>query len=107
RKAGVDVRQLAEIITKSSGNSLAINVFPRILDGQYGFSFTLDLATKDVSLAHQLARDVAAPARIAEMVEAVLKRGQAQGWGQEGCTVAIRILEQFSGVELGAPEQGA
>ncbi len=101
-KAGVDVGQLAEIISKSSGNSLAMGVFPRLLAGEYGFSFTLDLAAKDVGLAHELARDVGAPSRIAEMVESVLKRGQARGWGQEACTIAVRILEEMAGAEISA-----
>ncbi len=102
-KAGVDAGQLAEIISKSSGNSLAMGVFPRLLAGEYGFSFTLDLAAKDVGLAHELARDVGAPSRIAEMVEGVLKRGQARGWGQEACTIAVRILEEMAGAEITAP----
>lgn len=101
-KAGVDVGQLAEIITKSSGNSLAINVFPRILAGEYGFNFSVDLAAKDVGLAHELARDVGAPARIAEIVDGVLRRGQAQGWGAEPCTVVLGVLERMAGVELRA-----
>ena len=33
----------------------------------------------------------------------VLKRGQAQGWGQEGYAIAVRVLEQMAGVELRPP----
>jgi len=33
----------------------------------------------------------------------VLKRAQAQGWGQRGYPIAARILEAMAGQELRAP----
>ena len=33
----------------------------------------------------------------------VLKRAQAQGWGQQGYPIVARVLEAMAGVELRAP----
>lgn len=38
-----------------------------------------------------------------DIVVDVLKRGQAQGWDQLGFPHAVRVLEQWAGVELRAP----
>jgi hypothetical protein len=50
-----------------------------------------------------LAREVGAPAHIGLLTDDVLKRAQAQGWGQQGYPIVARILEAMAGVELRAP----
>jgi len=41
------------------------------------------------------------------MTDDVLKRAQAQGWGQQGYPVVARVLEAMAGVELRAPAASA
>jgi len=53
---------------------------------------------KDLHLACELAREVGAPAHIGLMTDDVLKRAQAQGWGQQGYPVVARVLEAMAGV---------
>lgn len=103
-KAGLDLRVLAQIIPVSAGASRAFDTFHQaVFDGTFTSGGTLDIVAKDLSLACELARDVQAPSRIGSIVEEVLKRGQAQGWGQEGYAIAVRVLEQMAGVELRPP----
>ena len=40
------------------------------------------------------------------LTDDVLKRAQAQGWGQRGYPIVARILEAMAGVELRAPVAG-
>jgi len=102
-KAGIDLRVLAEIVPVSAGASRAFETFPRsVFSGAFTSAGTLDIVAKDLSLACELAREVQAPSRIGAIVEEVLKRGQAQGWGQHGFPMAVRVLEQMTGVELRA-----
>ena len=74
-----------------------------VFTGEFTSSGTLDIVAKDVVLACDLAREVHAPTRIGLIVENVLKRAQAQGWGRRGFPVAARILEEMAGRELRAP----
>lgn len=104
-RAGIDLRTLAQIIPVSAGASRAFEAFPRtVLNGEFASAGTLDIVAKDLSLACELARQVQAPTRLGAIVEEVLKRAQAQGWGQQGFPIAVRVLEQMAGAELRAPD---
>jgi hypothetical protein len=74
-----------------------------VLSGTFTAGRTLDIVAKDLQLACNLARDVAAPAHLGLLAHDVLSRGQAQGWGQQGFPIAAKILEAMAGCELRAP----
>jgi 3-hydroxyisobutyrate dehydrogenase len=102
-KAGIDLAQLARIVPLSAGASRTFHNIPRsVLTGTFTAGGTLDIVAKDLALACDLAREVAAPANLGLLAHDVLHRAQAQGWGQEGFPVAARILEAMAGVELRA-----
>src|SRR5262249_15542090 len=100
-KAGIDLAQLARIVPLSAGASRTFDNIPRsVLTGAFTAGGTLDIVAKDLALACDLAREVAAPAQLGLLAHDVWHRGQAQGWGQEGFRVAAKILEAMAGVEL-------
>jgi 3-hydroxyisobutyrate dehydrogenase-like beta-hydroxyacid dehydrogenase len=100
-KAGVDPGTLAQIVPFSAGASRTFDNIPRsVLSGAFTAGGTLDIVTKDLALACGLAREVAAPANLGLVAHDVLRRAQAQGWGQEGFPIAARILEAMAGHEL-------
>jgi len=102
-KAGIDLAQLARIVPLSAGASRTFDNIPRsVLTGAFTAGGTLDIVAKDLALACELAREVAAPASLGLLAHDVLHRAQAQGWGQEGFPVAAKILEAMAGVELRA-----
>jgi 3-hydroxyisobutyrate dehydrogenase-like beta-hydroxyacid dehydrogenase len=103
-KAGIDLATLAQIVPVSAGASRTFDNIPRsVLPGSFTAGGTLDIVAKDLQLACDLARDVAAPAHLGLVAHDVLSRAQAKGWGQEGFPVAARILEEMAGTELRAP----
>jgi len=103
-KAGIDLGALAQIVPLSAGASRTFDNIPRsVLPGSFAAGGTLDIVAKDLQLACELARDVAAPAHLGLLAHDVLSRAQTQGWGQEGFPVAARILEATAGAELRAP----
>jgi 3-hydroxyisobutyrate dehydrogenase-like beta-hydroxyacid dehydrogenase len=103
-KAGVDLSVLAQIVPVSAGASRTFDTIPRaVFSGEFVAGGTLDIVAKDLHLACELAREVGAPAHIGLLTDDVLKRAQAQGWGQQGYPVVARILEAMAGVELRAP----
>jgi 3-hydroxyisobutyrate dehydrogenase-like beta-hydroxyacid dehydrogenase len=103
-KAGIDLAVLAQIVPLSAGASRTFDNIPRsVLPGSFTAGGTLDIVAKDLQLACDLARDVAAPAQLGLIAHDVLSRAQAQGWGKQGFPVAARILEAMAGTELRAP----
>jgi 3-hydroxyisobutyrate dehydrogenase-like beta-hydroxyacid dehydrogenase len=100
-KAGIDPGVLAAIVPFSAGASRTFDNIPRsVLTGAFTAGGALDIVAKDLGLACELARAVAAPAGLGLLAHDVLCRAQAQGWGQEGFPVAARILEAMAGLEL-------
>jgi len=102
-KAGIDLGVLARIVPLSAGASRTFDNIPRsVLTRSFTAGGTLDIVAKDLALACDLAREVAAPANLGLLAHDVLHRAQAQGWGQEGFPVAAKILEAMAGCELRA-----
>ena len=100
-KAGLDMDVLAKLIPISASASGVMDRYTGVLlDGTFASNGTLDIVAKDLHLACQLARDVQAPSRIGDIVDDVLQRAQAQGWGQDGFPVVARILEQMAGADV-------
>jgi len=106
-KAGIDLRTLAQIVPVSAGASRTFDNIPRsVLSGEFTSGGTLDIVAKDIHLACELAREVGAPAHMGLLADDVLRRAQAQGWGQRGFPIVAQILEAMAGVELRAPAAG-
>ena len=102
-KAGIDLGVLARIVPLSAGASRTFDNVPRsVLSGTFIAGGTLDIVAKDLDLACDLAREIAAPAHLGLIAHDVLNRAQAQGWGQQGFPVAAKILKAMAGCELRA-----
>ncbi len=100
-KAGLDMDILARLIPISaSASGVMERSMGVVLDGTFASNGTLDIVAKDLHLACQLARDVRAPSRIGDIVDDVLQRAQAQGWGQEGYPIVAKVLEQMANSEV-------
>ncbi|RUA21711.1 MAG: hypothetical protein DSY79_04870 [Chloroflexi bacterium] len=100
-KAGLDMDILAKLIPISaSASGVMARSMDVVLDGTFASNGTLDIVAKDLHLACQLARDVAAPSRIGDIVDDVLQRAQAQGWGKDGYPSVAKVLEQMAGAEV-------
>ena len=100
-KAGLDMDILAhQIPISASASGVMARSMGVVLDGSFASNGTLDIVAKDLHLACQLARDVQAPSRIGDIVDDVLQRAQAQGWGQEGYPIVAKVLEQLANSEV-------
>lgn len=100
-KAGIDPGVLARIVPVSAGASRTFDNIPRsVLSGAFTSGGTLDIVAKDLQLACNLAREVAAPAHLGLLAHDVLNRAQAQGWGRQGFPTVAKILEAMAGCEL-------
>ena len=64
--------------------------------------FTLDLARKDIGLATDLGRRSGVPMPVANMVEQIMMHAMNRGWSESDRTIAVRLQEESSGIEMRA-----
>lgn len=106
-KAGLNIQTLAQIVAVSSGRSLQLDAFPRVVfrgdfDINVSIAGPLNRWIKDLSCTREVA-DHAEWARILKITENVLSDAQAQGWGEQAWQGAARVLEEMAGFSLRAP----
>ena len=90
-KAGIEPRQLFEIITASQAGTVS-NLFKelgsRIADESYQDpTFTVDLLAKDIKLAVQMAKENHAPPLLARTVAFINEVSQVQGLGDKDTSI--------------------
>jgi 3-hydroxyisobutyrate dehydrogenase len=103
-KAGVDLEKLHTALVHSPANSHFIERDVRmVLDrGDYDEGFTMNLVTKDLGLAVDLARDVGVATEMAALVEQIHRRARAAYGDNSGEMSAIRLYEDLAQMQLRA-----
>lgn len=103
-RGGLDLAQAYAAIVASSGNSFVHETESQlVLSGSYNVGFTMDLACKDLSLAHQLGREHGVPLELAGLVEQIFIRARSQYGGSAWSTMVVKLLEDALGCPLRAP----
>ena len=104
KRGGLDLTRAFAAIKASSGNSFVHETESQvILNGSYNIGFTMDLACKDLMLAHQLGREFEVPLELAGLVEQIFVRARAQYGGSAWSSMVVKLLEDALGTELRAP----
>ncbi len=100
-KAGVPPETLFEAVSKSSGNTQAMQGFPTgLFKGNFEPGFQLDLAAKDVGLATEMGRRLRVPMDLSNLVQQRYIDGQNYGWGRMSAGAVARVQEKRAGVEV-------
>jgi 3-hydroxyisobutyrate dehydrogenase len=99
RKAGLDLRQLLEVINASSGvNFATLNRFPRIVEGDYlEGGLTGDLMAKDVMLYLDLARELGVTSLNGPPCLAAFHLAAALGYGDQISNRVVDALGDIAG----------
>lgn len=93
REAGMDQRQLVEMIQSGSGSSwVAEKLLPLIFAGTMPAGFTLQLAHKDASLIHDLQSHFTTPLESSQRLREVLEEACAQNGGHKSFTHIIKNI---------------
>ena len=104
KRGGLDLAQSFEAIKASSGNSFVHETESQvILNGSYNIGFTMDLACKDLYLAHQLGREFGVPLQLGGLVEQIFIRARAQYGGNAWSSQVVKLLEDALNTDLRAP----
>ncbi len=100
-KAGVDPVIMREVIVSGSGRCWALeDRMPVILDGNFEPGFTIDLHTKDISLAVDMADDLKVPLFATNLAHELFKTAQLKGKGRKDNAAIINVYEELAGVEV-------
>jgi 3-hydroxyisobutyrate dehydrogenase len=99
RKAGLDLRQLLEVVNESSGvNFATLNRFPRIVEGDYlEGGLTSDLMAKDVMLYLDLARELGVTSLNGPPCLAAFHLAAALGYGDQISNRVVDALGDIAG----------
>jgi 3-hydroxyisobutyrate dehydrogenase-like beta-hydroxyacid dehydrogenase len=101
-KVGLDAQQMVDIITNTTGNSVAFQYSaPRIVARNFD-GIRMDITYKDIELQSQLAKSVKMPMFMANMAQQVYQMARAAGLGSEDGTAVVKLYEKFTGVEVAA-----
>jgi 3-hydroxyisobutyrate dehydrogenase-like beta-hydroxyacid dehydrogenase len=101
-KAGLDARQMCEIINAGSGrNSATQDKFPRsVLPGTFDFGFATGLSYKDVRLCLQEADAQGVPMIAGAAVFQMLGVTKARFGADSDFTSIAKVYEEWAGVEM-------
>ena len=100
-KAGVEVGALRRaLVDGPAGSVLLERDIDGVFEGDYDESFTLDLVTKDLGLAIDLARDLGVPLELSALVEQLYRRARAVYGDKAGELSAVRLVEDAAGIKL-------
>ncbi|KAK2055340.1 hypothetical protein LY76DRAFT_596144 [Colletotrichum caudatum] len=92
-KAGLNTREVYNIITNAAGNSWAFeNRVPHMLDGDWTPLSALSIFVKDMGIVVSTARTLQFPAPLASVAEQLYISGAAQGYGAEDDSGLVRIF---------------
>jgi 3-hydroxyisobutyrate dehydrogenase len=104
RRAGLDLAQSFEVIKASSGTSFVHETESQvILNGSYDIGFTLDLACKDLSFAHDLGEELGVPLALAGLVEQTFLEAREAYGGSAWSPMVVKLLEDALATDLRAP----
>jgi 2-hydroxymethylglutarate dehydrogenase len=93
--AGVDPNVLWQAVKASSGASFVWEFGTRaILRDRLAPTFTIDLASKDMSLATALARECGVPLKMAAAAEELIRHYQMTGYAKEDVLATVKELEK-------------
>ncbi|MBV1797218.1 NAD(P)-dependent oxidoreductase [Siccirubricoccus sp. G192] len=101
-KAGLDPRQIQEVIGVSTGRSNAFErSAPRMIGRDFSASGTTDISFKDQELETGFAKALGVPILLANVTQQVYQMARAAGYGKEDGSAIVKVLERLAGVTVG------
>ncbi|HET6680516.1 MAG TPA: NAD(P)-dependent oxidoreductase [Gemmatimonadaceae bacterium] len=102
--AGVNVTTALDVINASSGRSnTSMNLFPeRVLTRAFPRTFKLALLDKDARIAAGFAREHGVPSPMLQLASELMRTGHAVLGEEADHVEAVRVVEAWAGVQVGA-----
>jgi 2-hydroxy-3-oxopropionate reductase len=102
-KAGLDPATLHEAIKGGwAGSRVMEETIPRLLKRNFVPGGTVDIMTKDVGYALNMARTLNLPVPVTALVHELFRMAKAQGKGPKAQPVLITLWEEWTGIQVGS-----
>ncbi|HEY7335026.1 MAG TPA: NAD(P)-dependent oxidoreductase [Bryobacteraceae bacterium] len=100
-KGGVAPDLMLEILDNSAAKSGLISFkAPFVLNRDFQTTFSTKWLHKDISLALESAKAMDIPMPVTSLTQQMLRAAIAKGWGDDDFCIAIKVLEEWAGVEV-------
>lgn len=100
-RAGIDPRQLFEVISSSAGASWMFNNrVPHILEGDYQPRSAVDIFVKDLGIVLDAGQALTFPLPIATAARQMFVAASDMGHGREDDSAVVKVYAKASGIEL-------
>jgi 2-hydroxy-3-oxopropionate reductase len=101
-KAGLDPATLHEAIKGGwAGSRVMEETIPRLLQRNFVPGGTVDIMTKDVGYALNMARSLDSPVPVTALVHELFRMAKARGKGPKAQPVLITLWEEWTGIRVG------
>lgn len=101
-KAGLDPATLHQAIRGGwAGSRVMEETIPRLLQRNFVPGGTVDIMTKDVGYALNMARTLNTPVPVTALVHELFRVAKAQGKGPQAQPVLITLWEEWTGIQVG------
>ena len=101
-KAGLDPATLHEAIKGGwAGSRVMEETIPRLLARNFVPGGSVDIMTKDVSYALNMARSLDMPVPVTALVHELFRMAKGQGKGPKAQPVLVTLWEQWTGIQVG------
>jgi 3-hydroxyisobutyrate dehydrogenase len=102
-KSGLDLKTMADVIQKSSGNSNALARVERaLIPRNFEPGFKVALMNKDLETFNSIAKELHVPVSFSNVAQRYQQTALAAGLGEKDTSVVFTLIERLAGL---APEQ--
>ena len=104
-KAGLDLKTMADVIQKSSGNSNALARVERaLLPRNFEPGFKVALMNKDLETFNTIARELHVPVSFSNIAQRYQQTALAAGLGEKDTSVVFTLIERLAGMVPPGPK---
>ena len=98
-KAGLDLKTMADVITKSSGNSNALARVERaLIPRNFEPGFKVALMNKDLETFNSIAKELHVPVSFSNVAQRYQQTALAAGLGEKDTSVVFTLIERLAGI---------
>jgi 3-hydroxyisobutyrate dehydrogenase len=98
-KAGLDLKTMADVITKSSGNSNALARVERaLIPRNFEPGFKVALMNKDLETFNSIAKELHVPVSFSNVAQRYQQTALAAGLGEKDTSVVFTLIERLAGL---------
>lgn len=104
-RAGLDARQIYEVICNSAGASFMFeNRVPHMIEGDYTPHSAVDIWVKDLGIVLGAGKDMHFPLYLSALAHQLFMSASAAGHGRIDDAAVVKVFEQLTGISI-KPEQ--